>query len=141
MGDPSLGPPVVMPDSLAVLRAYLVADPGTAALVDDRVSTELPNEPTWPCIRLTLINAFPSYAIRLDRVFIQADCFDPSQQLAHEVARTARAALFACGGHVASGAVLSGAQNLSLRPIPDDSYTPPVHRFVVAGYVFVRPNP
>jgi hypothetical protein len=141
VGDPSLGPPVVMPDVLAVLRAYLVADPGTAALVGDRVSTELPHDPTWPAIRLVLINLFPSYAVRLDRVYVQLDCFDPSEAKAYEVARTARAALFACGGHVAPGAVLTGAQHLSLRPIPDDSFTPPVRRYVVAGYVYVRPDP
>jgi len=139
VGDPSFGPATdIQPDPIATLVAYLTGTPSVAALVDDRVASALDTETVWPAVRITLLNAYAVYPRVLDRLMLQVDCFSPDEPEAYAVAAAVRAALVGCGGWVGDGAVLTGSTGLALHPIPDETYTPPVARVAVTGYVFAR---
>jgi len=143
VADPSYGPPdtCLQPDPVAAVVAYLTGVATVAALVDDRVASALDTETAWPAVRVTLLSSFPVYPRVLDRHLFQVDCFATDEPAAYQLAATVRAALVGCGGWVGAGAVLTGSTDLSLRPIPDETYTPPISRVAVAGYVFARPDP
>jgi len=126
---------------VAVLVAYLATVPTVTALVADRIATALDPESGWPAVRVTLLNAFPVYPRVLDRLMVQLDCCSPDEPEAYATAAAVRAALVGCGSWVGAGAVLAGSQALSLRPIPDETYTPPITRVAVSGYVFARTGP
>lgn len=137
MGDPSFGPTTdVMPDPAAVVVAYINA---TLPTLDGRVATAMDaGNHAWPFVRVTLLNAYPIFPRVLDRYMVQVDCFSPEEPHAYETALAVRAALVGCAGWTGEGASLSGSQELSLRPIPDETFTPPIARVSVAGYVFAR---
>lgn len=133
--------PKVLPDSIVAVRAFLLQVPEVTALVGNRIVTRLPVNPTWPAIRLTLISAFMSGFRRVDTATFQVDCFSPDEATAHRIARIVRAALADCQHFVTPTAVLLGGADLAVRPLPDESFTPPIQRYAVSASVFVRSNP
>lgn len=139
-----------MPDTLLVVRAYLLGVPEVAAIVADRIRVNATDD-RWPSIRLTEMTGVEIVPRRLDRVLVQADCWaapaDPTVAgsgdfAAQHLARTVRAALVDIGGFQHSTAFVSGADaGTGIRHMPDESREPPVPRWVVSAAIFIRPEP
>lgn len=142
MGDPSFGPADdLMPDPVATLVGYLLSVPSVTDVVEDRVASAIDaDNQAWPFVRVTLLSAFAIYPRVLDRYMVQIDCFSPTEIDAYGTATVVRAALVGCAGWTHDNAVLTGSQDLSLRPIPDQTYEPPLGRVSVGGYVYARSN-
>lgn len=134
------GAPVLMPDPVVALRDYLLGEPVVTDIVEDRISTDLPRNPTWPRLRITGLNAFQQFPGVLDRVLVQFDCYALIEVDAHRLAQAVRAAMSVSAAFYSDAAVFSGATGLSLFSLPDGEYTPPMPRWCVTAYVHLRPN-
>lgn len=129
----------VLPDSVALVRQYLLDVPEVTAITT-RISTTLAKDPQWPAVRLTLISSVTVGLRRLDRAQFQIDCFATDQAGAHRLARVIRAALVASANYSGDDGVLGGAVDTAVFPMPDDTQVPQVARYVCSGHVFVASN-
>lgn len=133
--------PVVMPDPVIAVREYLLGDPLITELVADRVTTDLPADPAWPRVRITGLNSYQVFPCRLDRVLMQFDCYALTSPEAQRLAQVVRAVIAASPAHVGTDAVFSGVTGVSIFELVDGSFTPPMPRWSVTAYVYLRSNP
>lgn len=132
---------VVMPDSVTVLRAYLLSVPEVTTRVGTRIATKVASPPVWPAIRITDLTVVERVPRRIDRVLVQLDCFAATEPEAHLLARGVTAALRASRNYLHATAVLGGADDLSASPMPDETFTPPQPRWVVTAHIYLHPVP
>ena len=145
MSQPYFGPVVTQPDALVVIRSYLLATPEVTSLCP-RIATVVPAGGPWPFLRVAVLNTYEEFPRRVFRAMAQLDAYGPPDapggpQQAGLVARAAWGALEASAAWVGQGAVITGADGMSLSYMPDDGFTPPLPRWLVTGYVYMRPDP
>jgi Protein of unknown function (DUF3168) len=129
-------------DPISAVRSFLADQALVAAVVGDRMATELPRNPTWPALRIALVSSTATGPPRLDRALFQIDCFATDAPSAQALARLVRAALAAAGNYQTPNAVLSGGVDLSIRPLATEvDYSPAVYVVAVSAAVYLHPNP
>lgn len=129
----------VLPDAIGPVRSYLLSVPEVTAITD-RIVVELPEDPVWPTVRITVISDTSVFDHWFDRVHMQFDCFDSDPVESNRLARTVRAAMVDSKNAVHAGAVLGGMRNGTMFPSADESHTPLVYRWLVTGNVFIHPT-
>lgn len=124
-----------------LLSSWLGAQPDIAAIVEDRVVTELPNRAVFPLLRLSLIGGAPitSQPLYLDRSYIQFDCYGGPKVQARTLMDTTRSLIDTGfpGAHPVG--VITGVEWAEARYLPDDGYDPAKPRFVAAAFIYSHP--
>lgn len=126
------------PDAEAVVVAWLADHAAVAAIVGDRIATELDADPTFPCLRVTRTGGLPAVPRRLDSASIYVEAFgapDEGSAGSSLLARTTRAALRDVEGQTVDGAVVTAVDDeTGLLNLPDDTRDPtiPRHAFTVS---------
>lgn len=133
----------LLPDAEQLVSAYLRANADITAVVAQRVYTEIPNDPTFPLVRLTRVGGVPvtQRPLHLDVATIQFDCYGGPKKTAQNIAQTIRAVLSApafIGGHAPLG-VVSAVNWGVFAYVPDDTYTPAKPRYVVDADIYLHP--
>ncbi len=133
----------LLPDVEALTVAYLLAHSSIAALVGTRVSAELPPNPVFPCVTLTLITGTEVVRQHFDESVVQAMAWDDDRQGANLLGRTLRAALLEMPDSDHARGVVTHVRTLAgPRWFPDDSVAPPQPRYHAGDFgVFVHPHP
>jgi hypothetical protein len=129
-----------LPDAEAVLGRYLRGHEAVNALVGQRVSSALPDRPTWPYVRLVRIGGRPVVARHLDAANVQveawADTGGNGRALAWLVAATVHAVLHEAPEVAHVGAVITGVSDtLGFSWAPDDLTNRPRWLFAVTVYL------
>lgn len=130
-----------MPDPVIVVRAYLLDQPVVTDITGDRISTDFPEVPSWPRVRISAINVRQRFPKRFDRALMQFDCYAEIDPDAARLAQSVRAALAAVASWVGPDAVLTGTTDVVIVSLPDDAFTPAMPRWAVSAYVYLRSNP
>lgn len=124
-----------------LISAWLRARPEVAAIVDDRVYTEIPNNAVFPFMRVTLIGGRPVYSrpLFLDEALMQIDAFGGPKVIARQLIDLTRAALAAdfLGVHAGVGVVTSVTFG-ELAYVPDDTWEPPKPRYAATASVYTH---
>jgi hypothetical protein len=137
---------IVLPDTERLLCHYLANVPELVKLVDpERIGTRSPRDTSRPWLRVTRIGGAATHWMRLDRGHIQIDSFVPPRgpdggdYRAMQLARVARAALFAAPNWSDGSALICAVEEIGFFSDPDLTRTPPTPRVIWDGYVSVRP--
>lgn len=109
-------------------------------LVDQRVYTEIPKEPTFPLVRLTLLDDRPVFERprHLTNTLLQIDVYGGPKVLARQIADTVADELTANFPGAHEGGVISAA-SCSMRYLPDGSYEPAKPRYVLSVTIHSHP--
>lgn len=117
----------------------LRADSDLDALIDGRVYTAIPADPTFPLVRVTRIGGIPVIRQHLDVARLQVDVWGSSKYQARLAAAATQAVLHKAVGAHAEGVVTGVDDDLSLSWQPDAETNQPRYVFGVALYI--HPNP
>lgn len=132
----------LLPDTEALLVDYLLAHSSVAALVGTRVRTDLPADPIFPCLTLTLVSGDEVVRQHFDESLVQVTAWAERKQAASLLIRTARAVLLEAPDAAHARGVVTGVRTLvAPRWFPDDSVAPPLPRYISDLGVFVHPHP
>lgn len=143
---------VVMPDPIRALRDYLLTVTAVTDLVDERISTRVDDNRSYPLLRLNLVpGGTVTVRDRVRRAVIDVHYYPDPTGTAPEVAATSgmatiHAALLAAGGPVGDDdyAVILDVEELAGPfDLPDDSggRDEPLARQMCTVAVHLRPNP
>lgn len=129
-------------DAEAAVVAILSADSTVAALGAVGISTDLIGYDAparW--LRVTRTGGTPTSWMALDNALIRIDAYAGDKGAALDLARTARAAIYAARGHYIGNGLrlfdVSDTEGLTWQPDPDD---PTTARYVLAVSVATRPD-
>jgi hypothetical protein len=109
----------LLPNVEALTVHYLLAHSDVSALVGQRVVTVLPNNPTFPLVRLFRIGGIPPLRKVLDEASLQVEAWADRKTQAYTLAATAQAALWDMAGVYAEGVVADVRSTLGLSYLPD----------------------
>lgn len=130
-------------DIEATLVAYLGADVSLTALVDDRISTELPAGFTAEArVRLFRVGGAPAAgdpAGYLDRPSVQFDCFGATREQAWDVAAESVRAVLQAPSATHTGVVVTGARRTlgpTWQPDPDTD----IPRYLFTAVLWTHPT-
>lgn len=125
----------------AVVSTYLRTASAITALVSTRVYTAIPNNPTWPLLRVVRIGGVParSRALHFERVTLQVDAFGGSKAQALTLADTARQQLALADQFSHSGGVITSVVFGSMAYVPDSDFEPEKPRYTFDVDVYVHP--
>ena len=131
----------LLPDIEALVSQFLRDQDEIVALVDDRVYTAIPNDPTWPLLRLQRVAGAPvlSRPLHVDAPVVQLDAYGGSKSQARTLIETARAVIAARLEGVHALGVVAGVTFGSMSWLPDTAYSPARSRFVADFVATVRP--
>jgi Protein of unknown function (DUF3168) len=132
----------LMVDVERLASSWLRARPEVAAIVADRVVTEIPHHAVFPMLRVWLIGGAPVWSrpLWLDQAVIQVDAFGGPKVQARQlmdVTRDAFADAF-LGDHPGAGVVTS-VNFGDLSYLPDDTWEPPKPRYAATVSIFIHP--
>ena len=133
---------VLIPDTEALVSAYLRAAPELAALVGERVYTAVPAKVgAAPFLLVQRIGGTPLFSrpLVLDEAELQLDAWGGTKRDALTLMETARQLLVLMPGQHALG-VVSAVGFGALRWQPDGTYEPPRPRYVADMSVWVKPS-
>jgi len=117
----------------------LLADPGVAALVSDRVYTDLPANPRFPLATITRIGGVTDSIYHLDAATVQVEGWAKDRGTALDLAAAALSALMHLQGTFAEG-VVSGARPFTgIGYLPDPTSSTP--RYLFRLTIFAHPIP
>lgn len=138
---------ILLPDVEQLLSEFLRAQPEVAALVADRVWTEIPKAPTgdddrWPLVRVSRYGGTPvtSVPLWLDQALVQIDSFGGNKRLTHQIAETCRAVLDRrlIGSH--DEGVVTGVRTFGFGYHPDAIFSPAKPRYLFTATVTFHPH-
>lgn len=132
---------VILPDVVALVGNLFREHPLITDFSNVKIGTRSPDEEVEYWIRISRIGGEPIVIQRLDRAFIQVDCFsligDPE---AMDLARAAHAVLFAALGYSDTDGIITAVEPMQgLQSLPDTSKTPPTPRVTFTSIVSARP--
>jgi Protein of unknown function (DUF3168) len=133
----------IMPDAEEFLADWFRAQAEAIALVGARIYTTLPEDKTWPTVRLFRIGGAPAdqgdMAYWADMPSIQVDVWAATKHEAWNVARTfqALAAQRLKGSYTALRVL--GVQMGAARYVPDSSFTPAQPRVIFTFDTQLKP--
>lgn len=131
-------------DAERLLSAWLRNRPAVQAIVADRVYTELPATPTFPSIRLTLIDGEPTAptwqpSLHHHADHVQIECYGGPKKQARDLEDTVSAELAAGIVGVHDLGAVTGV-TFGQRPyVPDDTFNPPRPRYIRDVTLYTRP--
>lgn len=137
----------VLPDAERIARQWLAGHALMSALVDGRVSTDSPANPTYPYLTVARIGGIPAVRFRLDTARVQVAGWGANRSSASRVARTARSVLHELEGEVVAYAedgeavravVTAVTDDLGLGWQPDTIRTPPTPRFIFGVAIYAH---
>lgn len=132
-----------MPDAERLASSFLRDQAEVSALVGSRVYTALPDDKTYPLVRLVRIGGSPQQltedGLLWDSATFQVDTWGGSKALTWQVAETLRAALAErVRGEHATGWV-EGVELGAARYVPDTTHTPARPRVLFDFTLTLRP--
>lgn len=131
----------LLPDIEMLVSRFLREQEEITDLVDDRVYTVVPKDPTWPLLRLQRVAGAPvlSRPLHVDAPTIQLDAYADTKAEAHTLMATARAVIAERLEGVHDLGVVCGVTFGSMSWLPDPSYSPARARFVGDFVAVVHP--
>lgn len=134
------------PNVLRLVTGFLRAQTEVSALVDDRVYSDIPKDPTWPLVRVSHLGGGtrtdPAYHLFAE--LVQVDCWGGPRIATFNLAETCRAAMSQrlIGAHTvgADSAVVSGISPGGLREDSDDTYAPAKPRVRFDCVIYTHPG-
>ena len=86
----------VLPDAEQVVIDYLLGQADVTAILgdDDRVHSQVPDEPVYPLVTVRRLGGSPVVREHLDVALLQIDCYADTKPVARDVAATILAALY-----------------------------------------------
>ncbi len=128
-----------MVDVEALVVNALLDDAGVAALVSDRVYTDLPAQPRWPLVVVTRIGGLTDPLGHIDSALVQVEGWAKDRETAFDVTADALSALLAIRGVFTEGVVTGAAPFTGIGYLPDAPSTTP--RYVFRLTLYAHPNP
>lgn len=132
-------------DVEALVSQYLRSQSEVTAYVGQRVYTVLPDDKTFPLVRLTRVGGVPpmSRPLHIDNARIQIDVFGGSKATTFDTIDAIRQELAKVVDEdpVQPLGVVCGVKFGPLAYLPDESYAPAKPRFTQDVTVTVRPAP
>lgn len=131
---------MTLPDVEALAVAHLLADTGVTDLVDTRVGTELPQDPTFPRIVVRRVGGAQVVEQYLERARLQVDAYagrevdgGGGKEQAHDVIREAQRALHEARLAAHADAVVTDVAT-EVQPVwsPDPETDRPRYRLQIA---------
>jgi hypothetical protein len=115
---------IMLPDAERVLVDFLRAQPELIELIDARIFTALPGEPTWPSVRVVRWGGWAAIydPLVLDEAWCQVDTWADRKALASDVARLMRAVISARVKRECD--VVSGFRFGMMIDSPDTTFVP-----------------
>lgn len=141
---------ILAPNVEALMVQFLRDQPEVAAIVGDRIYTEIPPKAEFPLVSVHVFYERPvggSTPLWLTAHDVQVDAYGGPKATAWRLAETCRAALtsrmqgrleYGTGANTVAGTV-TDVQPAGLRDMPDDSYTPARPRFLFTATTYVHP--
>jgi len=119
------------PNAEKLVSARLRAHPEIAALVEDRVYTSIPNNATWPLIKVERIGGGPRFAqpYVLDQPVIQISAYGGPKATAWAIAEAVRDIAEDLTGRDNDGLVYRATPG-TLRYVPDPTFDPAKPRYI-----------
>jgi hypothetical protein len=111
-------PTVILPDVESLVVQYLKASDLVTALVDGRVSGDLPSRPTFPAVTVLLVSDNVPIEQHLAGAWIQLDCYGTTREEARLLARTVHAVMSAWAGTF-NDAVVHCETIIGVRRMPE----------------------
>lgn len=110
----------VLPDSQVIAVQHLIGVSEIAAIVSTRVYRDLPQNPTYPLLRVFRIGGSPALQRRLDAASLQLEAWANTISDASGLARKAQAAMWELQSTVTPyGVVADVRDTLGLQYLPD----------------------
>lgn len=130
----------LLPDVEVLVTSFLRAQPEVATITT-RVYTTIPENPTFPLLRVRRIAGFPvlHHPLHLDAPLVQIEGYAQTKGAARLLTETARAVLAerAIGTH--STGVVSDVRFGAMSWLPDEEFTPPKPRYVADCTITLHP--
>jgi hypothetical protein len=130
-------------DAERLVVQYLLAQTDVAALVSNRVTTDLDKTKnnTYPLIRITRTGGVSPYPQHLDHPRVYIECYGNTKAEAHSVMRTARAAMLQIVRPHALGIVTSSDEIAGPVWLPDPIApgTPELARYIFSFALTTHP--
>jgi hypothetical protein len=132
-----------LPDAERLVSTFLRDQAEVTALVGSRVYTSLPQDKTYPLVRLQRIGGAPELTddgLLWDRADLQVDVWGGNKATTWQVAETLRAvfAARARGLHASLG-YCEGVELGAARYQPDETFSPARPRVLFDTTVYLRP--
>lgn len=132
-------------DVEALVSQYLRAQSEVTAYVGQRVYTVMPDDKTFPLVRLTRIGGAPkmSRPLHVDSAHLQIDVFGGPKATALDTVNAIREELAKLVDEdpVQPLGVVCGVRFGPLAYLPDEAFEPPKPRYALDVTVTVRPAP
>lgn len=111
-------PAALLPSAEALVVAFLRAQPAVMAIVGNRISTRIPDAPTWPLIRVRRVGGTPQ-ATWEDAPRVQIECWaDVGQDVAADDLSRAVISVLVDAGYRVGGAGYLAVAVPVLGPLP-----------------------
>ena len=131
---------LLAPDVTALVSQYLRSRSELTDMVGQRVYTVIPNNPTWPLVRLTQFDSIDYTVAWLDGAVVQVDAFGGGIDMASDIGRTARALLHEMYGTHDEG-VVTGVRTSGWRYQPDATFDPAKPCYLFTAVIAAHPLP
>lgn len=131
----------IIPDSLMLAIDYMKVHASVISLVGTRVSPELPPNPTYPYLTVTMMAGVEKDAGHLDEAYLDIFAWANTPNDASVLCRTARAVML--DAHLVSharGVVSRPRTVMTPRWLPDD-VNPPKPRWACTVAFSIHPHP
>ncbi len=126
-------------DVEALVVNALLDDAGIAALVSDRVYTDLPAQPRWPLATVTRIGGPTDFLGHIDSALVQVEGWAKDRGTALDITNAALTALLALRGSFDEGVVTGASPFTGVGYLPDPPSSTP--RYVFRIQLFCHPTP
>lgn len=134
----------MIPDMESLLVFYLGADVEVEEIAGQRIATRTPGSLDEPWVRISVLDDPPTGRSSVDHhieFYVQCDCYAGKGGSEEEALRLARRVRELLGSnHLAEAsheeAVVTGSKATGSRPLLDDTFDPPLPRYVVTACVW-----
>lgn len=131
----------LLPDIEVLVTSFLRAQIEVTSIVNARVYTEVPANPTFPLVRVRRLGGFPALnrPLYVDRPLVQIEGYAATKGAARLLTETCRAVLAERAEGTHATGVVAGVTFGALLWLPDDDFTPPKPRYICDATLTVRP--
>lgn len=131
----------LLPDIERLMTSFLRAQSEVSTIVGGRVYTEVPDNPTFPLVRVRRLGGFPTLSrpLQVDAPLVQIEGYAATKGAARLLTETCRAVLAERVEGVHDTGVVAGVIFGALIWLPDEDFTPPKPRYIADATLTVRP--
>ena len=128
------------PDIEQMVSSFLRDQPEATDILGDRIYTEIPQSPTWPLARITLIDGAPTDRIGwLNSPLLQIEVWGGPKATAYTACATLTALMRRMRGTHDLGVVTETEVVSSPTWRPDDTFKPAKPRYIAQVRLWVHP--